>query len=106
LTLGGTTQERWWEVESYRLKGVSLLQLQNPGVYQAKGYFQQTLDVARGQQAKALKIWAAVRLSRLWQRQGKREATRTLLAPPYGWLTGGSDTLDLQEAKGLLAELL
>jgi hypothetical protein len=36
LTLGGTTQERWWEAESYRLKGVLLLQRQNPDVYQEK----------------------------------------------------------------------
>jgi hypothetical protein len=36
LTLGGTTQERWWEAESYRLKGVLLLQLQTPDVYQEK----------------------------------------------------------------------
>ena len=36
LTLAGTTQEWWWEAELYRLKGVLLLQLQNPGVYQEK----------------------------------------------------------------------
>jgi predicted ATPase len=28
-----------------------------------------------------------------------------LLAPIYGWFTEGFDTADLQEAKGLLAEL-
>ena len=36
LTLARTTQERWWEAESYRLKGVLLLQRQNPDVYQEK----------------------------------------------------------------------
>ena len=61
--------------------------------------------MARSHQAKALEIRAAVRLSRLWQRHGKWKAARTLLAPPCGWLTGGFDTPDLQEAKGLLAEL-
>jgi predicted ATPase len=43
-------------------------------------------------------------LSRLWQRQGKREAARALLAPLYSWFTEGFDTPDLQEAKALLAE--
>jgi hypothetical protein len=28
-----------------------------------------------------------------------------LLAPIYGWFTEGFDTADLQDAKGLLAEL-
>jgi hypothetical protein len=28
-----------------------------------------------------------------------------LLAPVYGWFTGGFDTLDLKEAKALLYEL-
>jgi predicted ATPase len=44
-------------------------------------------------------------LSRLWQRQGKRDAARELLAPIYGWFTEGFDTADLQEARGLLDEL-
>ena len=44
-------------------------------------------------------------LGRLWQRQGKQDAARELLAPIYGWFTEGFDTADLQEAKALLAEL-
>jgi predicted ATPase len=44
-------------------------------------------------------------LSRLWQQQGQREEARALLAPVYGWFTEGFDTVDLQEAKALLAEL-
>lgn len=46
-----------------------------------------------------------MRLSRLWQRQGKRDEARQLLAEIYGWFTEGFDTADLQEAKALLAEL-
>jgi predicted ATPase len=44
-------------------------------------------------------------LSRLWQRQDKRDAARELLAEVYGWFTEGFDTADLQEAKTLLEEL-
>ena len=46
-----------------------------------------------------------MRLSRLWQSQGKRTAVRALLAPIYGWFTEGFDMADLQEAKILLVEL-
>jgi hypothetical protein len=38
-------------------------------------------------------------------RPGKRDKARDLLAPVYGWFTKGHDTIDLKEAKELLAEL-
>ena len=44
-------------------------------------------------------------LSRLWQRQGRRDEARELLALIYSWFTEGFDTADLQEAKALLAGL-
>ena len=44
-------------------------------------------------------------LSQLWQRQGKWDDARKLLAPIYGWFTEGFDTDDLQEAKALLKAL-
>jgi len=43
--------------------------------------------------------------ARLWQRQGKKKKARQMLAEVYGWFTEGFDTVDLQEAKMLLAEL-
>ncbi len=44
-------------------------------------------------------------LSRLWQKQGKKQEARQLLAEVYGWFTEGFDTADLKEAKTLLEEL-
>ncbi len=44
-------------------------------------------------------------LARLWQKQGKKEEARKLLAEIYGWFTEGFDTKDLQEAKALLEAL-
>ena len=44
-------------------------------------------------------------MSRLWQRQDKKEEARKLLAEIYGWFTEGFDTADLQEARALLEEL-
>jgi hypothetical protein len=41
----------------------------------------------------------------LWQSQGKRQEAHALLAPVYGWFTEGFDTLDLKDAKALLAAL-
>jgi predicted ATPase len=46
-----------------------------------------------------------MRLSRLWQQQGKQVEAQELLSPIYGWFTEGFDTADLQEAKMLLEAL-
>jgi predicted ATPase len=72
---------------------------------EAEACFHQALTVARRQQAKTLELRAAMSLSRLWHRQGKREEAHQLLVEIYGWFTEGFDTADLQEAKALLDEL-
>jgi predicted ATPase len=95
---------RWWEAELYRLRGELLLHtVAQPE--EAEACLQQALEVAHHQHAKSLELRAAVTLSRLWQRQKKREEARQLLMPIYGWFTEGFDTIDLQEAKALLEEL-
>ncbi len=91
--------------EAYRLQGEFLLGQALPDASQAEACFQQALAVARRQQAKSWELRAAMSLSRLWQRQGKRAEARELLAPIYGWFTEGFDTADLQEAKALLTAL-
>ena len=104
-TLVEQHEERWWEAEICRLRGVLLLR--QPGTPQAEAetWLQRALDVARRQEAKSLELRAAMSLSRLWQQQGKRAEAHELLAPIYGWFTEGFDTADLQEAKALLEEL-
>jgi class 3 adenylate cyclase/predicted ATPase len=91
--------------EAYRLQGELLLRQAVPDTAQAEVCFQQALAIARQQQAKSWELRAAMSLSRLWQRQGKRNTAHELLAPVYGWFTEGFDTADLQEATTLLEEL-
>jgi predicted ATPase len=105
ITLVATTEERLWEAEVYRLKGVLLRQLPCPDVGRAEACFQQALKVACRQQAKALELRAALSLGQLWLAQGKRDKACDLLAPIYGWFTEGFDTADLQEARALLEAL-
>jgi predicted ATPase len=104
-TLAATNGQRWWEAEIYRLQGELSLRLPSPDVHGAAACFQRALTVARGRQAKALELRAALSLSRLWQRQGQGAMARQLLAPIYGWFTEGFDTPDLREAKAFLEEL-
>jgi predicted ATPase len=104
-TLVEQHEDRAWEAEVSRLRGVLLLR--QPGTPQAEAetWLQRALDVARRQEAKSLELRAAMSLSRLWQQQGKQAEARALLAPIYGWFTEGFDTADLQEAKTLLDAL-
>ena len=104
-TLVEQHEERWWEAEVCRLRGILLLRQTGTAQAEAEAWLQRALDVARRQEAKSWELRAAMSLSRLWQQQGKRAEAYELLAPVYGWFTEGFDTADLQEAKTLLEEL-
>ncbi|MFQ5813233.1 MAG: AAA family ATPase [Anaerolineae bacterium] len=97
------TGQRSWEADLYRLKG-ELLLMQAAAEADAEACFRQAIQVARQQDAKSWELRATVSLCRLWQKQGKREEARQLLAEVYGWFTEGFDTPDLREAKALLQE--
>jgi predicted ATPase len=103
-------EERRYEAELYRLKGMLTLQSKDQGLKskaegEAEGYFLKSLEIAQRQQAKSLELRAATSLARLWQQQSKRTEAHKLLSEIYNWFTEGFDTKDLQEAKALLEEL-
>jgi predicted ATPase len=107
------TGERYYEAELHRQRGELLLlraEKSHPAQgsraqHDAETCFQQSLDVSRRQEAKALELRAATSLARLWQRQSKPAEAYALLAPIYHWFTEGFDTADLQDARALLEEL-
>ena len=104
LAVINDTGECRWEAELYRLKGEVLLARATGQDTEAETCFRQALEIARRQQAKSLELRAAMSLARLWQGQGKHAEARQLLAPIYNWFTEGFDTVDLREARALLAE--
>ena len=71
-TLVEQHEERYWEAEVCRLRGVLLLRQPGTPQAEAEAWLQRALDVARRQEAKSLELRAAMSLSRLWQQQGKR----------------------------------
>ena len=104
-TLVEQHDERWWEAEVCRLRGVLLLRQPWTSRAEAETWLQRALDIARRQEAKSLELRAAMSLSRLWQQQGKRQEAHGLLAEVYAWFTEGFDTADFQDAKALLEAL-
>jgi predicted ATPase len=96
--------QRSWDADLHRLEGELLLATGAPEAEAALAY-ERAIQLARQQSAKSLELRATISLSRLLQRQGKRQEARQRLAEVYGWFTEGFDTADLQEAKSLLAVL-
>jgi predicted ATPase len=91
--------------ELHRLRGEALL-VGAGTVSEAERAMQQSIDVARWQNAKSWELRGAMSLTRLRRQQGRREEAVALLAPVYGWFTEGLDTADLKEAKALLDKLI
>jgi DNA-binding winged helix-turn-helix (wHTH) protein/predicted ATPase len=95
--------------ELYRLKGELLLdcglRIADCGSKEAEEFFHQSIQIARRQSAKSLELRAVLSLSRLWQRQNKKENARQTLLEIYNWFTEGFDTEDLKEARALLEAL-
>jgi class 3 adenylate cyclase len=94
-----------WTPEFHRLRGDLLLAGAGADEASAEAAFRQAIDGARAQRARSWELRAAVSLSRLWQRQGRREEARGLVGEIHGWFTEGFDTADLAAARRRLDEL-
>jgi predicted ATPase len=108
LTLVASTEEQWWEAELYRLRGELLLHAEcgvRHTAWTPEECFRQAIEAARRQQARSLELRAALHLSRLWQRHGKRDHALQLLVEIFSWFSEGFATPDLQEAQELLGAL-
>jgi DNA-binding SARP family transcriptional activator/predicted ATPase len=103
LELVEASGERLWEPEIHRVRA-ELLLAKNDAT-QAEPSLWKAIEVSRRQRARSFELRATTSLARLWQRQGRIEEARALLAPIYGWFTEGFDTCDLNEARALLGEL-
>ena len=97
--------QHFYDAELHRLRAELLLDTDGDAVEEAEALFGLSLEIARRQEAKTFELRATTSLARLWQRQGRRDAARALLAPLYAWFTEGFDTRDLIAAKALLAEI-
>ena len=64
------SNERWWEAEIHRLKGVLLLSRGNTA--QSEICFERSIRIARQQQANSLELRAATSLAQLWGEQGRQ----------------------------------
>ena len=102
LALIHREHERVWAPEISRVTGDLRLAQSLAGSPAAEEKYNEAISIARGCNAKSLELRAALRLARLWHRQGRADEAIKLLKPLYSWFTEGLETLDLKEARELL----
>jgi tetratricopeptide (TPR) repeat protein len=103
MSLIETTQERWFEAEVHRMRGMLFVSKDNFDA--AEENYQLALCTARRQNAKLWELRAALSIAQLCCDQGRQTEARDLLAPVYEWFTEGFATPDLKGARSLLDNL-
>jgi len=86
-----------------RLRGELLLKQGRTELAEAD--FHQAIALAQRIGAKAWELRATTSLARLVGEAGRRDEGRAMLSGIYDWFTEGFDTVDLKEARAVLAEL-
>jgi predicted ATPase len=102
LTLADEDENRYYEPETYRLKGELLLKQNDSNTEKAGNCFRRAIEIARKQSSKSFELRATTSLARLLAKQDHRDEARAMLADIYGWFSEGFDTADLIDAKALL----
>jgi hypothetical protein len=87
------------------LKADLLLALSSDNAMNAESLYRNAVSGAQEAHAPMLELRAAMRLSRLWQNQGKDEQAKQLLGGAYSQFTEGFTTADLKEARAILITL-
>jgi predicted ATPase len=93
--------ERWYEAELHRCEG--MLQVRLGDDAKAERAFMRALEVSRVQTARTLELRAATSLARLWQQHSRLADAVELLGETCAWFDEGVDTLDLIDARSVLA---
>lgn len=101
----GDVTGRSWEAELYRQRAQFLLALDPSKVSEAESYLRESIEVARGQNAKSLELRAATSLAELWRAQGRPHEARALLEPICRWFDEGAETADLRRARAAQSTL-
>ena len=105
LGLLEVTDARYCEAELLRLDGELRLAMPEPDRKGAKAAFRPALEIARGQEAKAVELRIAMNLAQHWIDGGKRRQARCLVASVYNSLTEGFSIKPLVSAKKLIDHL-
>ena len=99
----GRKRVRYAEIS--RIEGELHLLKRYPDPVEAEKFFEEAIEIAIEDQARAKQLRAVTSLAKLWQSQGKIKEARELLEPIYESFTEGFDMPDMKNAKTLLESL-
>lgn len=102
LALAESTGERMYEAEVCRMRGERLLRA-GGDVKAAEACFEQSIAIARRQAALSLELRAATSLARLHRDRAGQVQPQDVILPVYERFEEGFDTLDLRDARDLVA---
>lgn len=105
LAVSSAGQGKVATIEFFGQKGDLLLLTDLQNAAQAEDLYQQGIAVAQEVKALMFELRTAMKLSHLWQIQGKTEQARNVLQSAYAKMTEGFHFADLAQAKELLKEL-
>jgi predicted ATPase len=67
LTAADRSKERWWQADTNRIAGETVLRSPESDEEKAQAYFEKALSIAREQQTKSWELRAAMSKARLWR---------------------------------------
>ena len=95
------TEERWWEPELYRYRGLIERQ-RNGAVADCESNFRRAIEVARKQDSKIFELRGMIDLADLWVEANRIDEARDILAPHRDMVADDVDTADSRKFKSVL----
>lgn len=105
LEIGMTVPNKTFAPEILGLRGELLLALDPDNAAEVEPLLIDAVNIAQEVKTPMYELRAALRLSRLWQQQGKTEQARDVLSSAYAKMTEGFEMRDLAAARALLQQL-
>ena len=105
ITTSKETGECWAIAELLRVKASILSTTGRSIAHDIETLLEESVKIARRQQARCLELRSACDLADLWKRQGREDEALKLLQSIYNQFTEDFDTADLQKAKALMESL-
>ena len=105
ITTSKETGECWAIAELLRVKASILSTTGRSTAHDIETLLEESVKIARRQQARCFELRSACDLADLWKRQGREDEALKLLQSIYNQFTEGFDTADLQKAKALMESL-
>ena len=99
------TSQRWYDAETYRIRGEILLKRDPANTAPAEDAFLTAIAIARQQKARSFELRAALSLAKLYQNTNRPADAHAVLAPALEGFSPTQEFPEVEEALGLIGGL-